>query len=171
MPESGPPIRSQHPAEQRPGLTLLSYRGDTGLNSGIPRSVYSLDQAQIANGALKAGPAKLLRPGETWKLDDGTELTFVGTKEWATMEVGHDPGQRTVLGGAIVMVLGLIASLTLRRRRIWFRLADGRVAAGGLARTDAESFSAEFRRTVIAVALATPSSAALATSPSPAKKD
>jgi cytochrome c biogenesis protein len=64
-----------------------------------------------------------------------------------------------VLLGAIVMVLGLIASLTVRRRRIWFRLIPGpagtAVTAGGLARTDAESFTDEFRRTVVAVALAT----------------
>jgi len=166
-PLSGPPIRSQFPAERRPGLTLLAYRGDTGLNSGIPRSVYSLDQAQVAKGELKAVGSKLLRPGESWKLDDGTEVTFVGTKEWASLQVGHDPGQRTVLIGAVVMVLGLIASLTVRRRRIWFRLTPEQagtpatstpggteVTAGGLARTDAESFTDEFRRTVVAVALA-----------------
>jgi cytochrome c biogenesis protein len=159
LPESGPPIRSVFPAERRPGLTLLAYRGDTGLNSGIPRSVYSLDQAQVENGDLKPVGSRLLRPGESWKLDDGTVVTFVGTKEWASLQVGHDPGQRTVLGGAIVMVLGLIASLTVRRRRIWFRLIPGAagtaVTAGGLARTDAESFTDEFRRTVVAVALAT----------------
>ncbi len=163
LPEDGPPVRSRFPAERSPGLTILSYRGDTGLNSGIPRSVYSLDQAQVAKGALKPGPAKLLKPGETWKLDDGTELTFVGTKEWASMEVGFDPGHRTVLGGAIVMVLGLIASLTVRRRRIWFRVTPSSVAAAGLARTDAESFTTEFRRTVIAVVQAT--------NPVPPKKD
>ena len=159
LPDSGPPIRSAYPAERRPGLTLLAYRGDTGLNAGIPHSVYSLDQAQVQSGALKAVGTKLLKPGETWKLDDGTELTFVGTKEWASMQVGYDPGHVTVLVGAVVMVLGLIGSLTVRRRRIWFRLVPepaGRTAvtAGGLARTDAESFADEFRRTVVAVAVA-----------------
>jgi cytochrome c biogenesis protein len=163
LPESGPPVRSQFPAERRPGLTMLVYRGDTGLNSGIPRSVYSLDQAQVQKGALKAGGAKLLTPGETWKLDDGTELTFVGTKEWASLEIGYDPGHLTVLIGAIVMVLGLIGSLTVRRRRIWFRLTRDGIAAGGLARTDAESFSAEFRRTVVSVGHAV--------NPAPVKKD
>ena len=155
-PDSGPAVRSRFPAERDPALNLLAYRGDTGLNSGIPRSVYSLDQAQVEKGALKPIGSKLLTPGQTWKLDDGSELTFVGTKEWASMEVAHDPGQRTVLIGSIFMVLGLIGSLTVRRRRIWFRLTPGApMAAGGLARTDAESFSDEFRRTVVAVALAT----------------
>jgi cytochrome c biogenesis protein len=164
LPEFGPKVRSAFPAERRPGLILLAYRGDTGLNTGIPHSVYSLDQAQVRKGALKPVGSKLLLPGQTWKLDDGTEVTFVGTKEWASLQIGHDPGQLAVLGGAVVMVLGLIASLTVRRRRIWFRLTPapatggaGRtvITAGGLARTDAESFSAEFRRTVAAVALAT----------------
>jgi cytochrome c biogenesis protein len=142
---------------------LLAYRGDTGLNAGIPHSVYSLDQRQVNSGALKSVGSKLLAPGETWTLDDGTQVRFDGFKEWASMEVGHDPGQLWVLGGAIAMVLGLIASLTVRRRRVWFRItpdqrdADpGRtvITAGGLARTDAESFRDEFRRTVESVSTA-----------------
>jgi cytochrome c biogenesis protein len=105
-----------------------------------------------------------MSPGETWTLDDGTQVTFEGFREWASMQVGHDPGQLWVLGGAVVMVLGLIASLTVRRRRVWFRITpdqrDGGAArtvitAGGLARTDAESFRDEFRRTVESVSTAT----------------
>ena len=164
VPLEGPPVRSEFPAERRPGLMLLAYRGDTGLNSGIPRSVYSLDQAQVQKGALKAVGSKLLTPGETWKLDDGSEVTFVGTREWASLQIGHDPGQLTVLAGAVIMVLGLIASLTVRRRRIWFRLSPepaageaGRtvITAGGLARTDAESFAGEFARAVEGASAAT----------------
>jgi cytochrome c biogenesis protein len=159
----GPKVSSEFPAAERPGLMLLAYRGDTGLNAGIPHSVYSLDQAQVRSGALKPAGSKLLSPGETWTLDDGTQVTFDGVREWASMEVAHDPGQLWVLAGAIVMVLGLIASLTVRRRRVWFRLTPdqrdgdpGRtvITAGGLARTDAESFRDEFRRTVESVSTA-----------------
>jgi cytochrome c biogenesis protein len=170
VPDTGLKIRSAYPAERRPGLTLLAYRGDTGLNSGIPHSVYSLDQGQVRSGALKPVGTMLLRRGQTWKLDDGSELTFVGTREWASFQVGHDPGQLTVLGGAIAMVLGLIASLMVRRRRVWFRLSGvdagpgvvGRtvVSVGGLGRTDSETFAEEFRRTVDAVALAVPAAGA-----------
>jgi len=59
-----------------------------------------------------------------------------------------------VLGAAIAMVVGLIGSLTVRRRRIWFRVpASGPVVitAGGLARTDSDRYSDEFTRTVDAV--------------------
>jgi cytochrome c biogenesis protein len=153
LPSTGPAVASAFPAERDPGLILLAYRGDTGLDAGVPRSVYTLDQAQVRSGALKLVGNKLLRPGETWTLDDGSAVTFVGTREWASFQVGHDPGQVFVLVGSVAMVLGLLGSLTVRRRRVWFRIAeDGSATAGGLARTDAGSFESEFRATVAAVA-------------------
>jgi cytochrome c biogenesis protein len=151
-PETGPKIRSLFPAERNPGITLAAYRGDTGLESGIPRSVYSLDQTQVRSGALKNVGAKFLRPGEKWTLDDGSTLEFVGTRQWAGLRVDHDPGQNTVLVASVLMVAGLIASLTVRRRRLWVRLAPEPggagtvVTVGGLARTDADSYTEEFRR-------------------------
>jgi cytochrome c biogenesis protein len=150
-PESGPRVRSLFPAERNPGLTLAAYRGDTGLGSGVPRSVYSLDQTRVRSGDLKNIGAKFLRPGETWTLDDGTTVEFLGTREWAGLRVDHDPGQDTVLVAAVLMVVGLIGSLTVRRRRLWVRLVPGDagtvVTVGGLARTDADTYAAEFDRT------------------------
>jgi cytochrome c biogenesis protein len=151
-PETGPRVRSVFPAERNPGITLAAYRGDTGLGSGVPRSVYALDQAQVRSGALKNVGAKFLRPGEKWKLDDGSTLEFLGTRQWAGLRVDNDPGQNTVLVAAVLMVAGLIASLTVRRRRLWVRLAPVPggagtvVTVGGLARTDADSYAEEFRR-------------------------
>jgi cytochrome c biogenesis protein len=158
-PESGPRVRSVFPAERSPGITLAAYRGDTGLGSGIPRSVYSLDQNQVQKGALKLVGSKFLRPGQTWKLDDGSTLEFVGTKQWAGLRVDEDPGQKVVLVSSVLMVIGLIGSLTVRRRRLWVRLAPGAggtvVGVGGLARTDADSYDEEFRRTVADLGRAT----------------
>jgi cytochrome c biogenesis protein len=151
-PLSGPPIRSTSPEPTRPAVTLLAYRGDTGLNSGIPRSVYSVDQEQVERGALKPLASRQLFPGDAWRLDDGSTLEFVGVREFVTLQVGHDPGDRVVLGGAAVMLVGLVASLVVRRRRIWFRVGrDGTITAGGLARTDAERYAEEFRRACAAV--------------------
>jgi cytochrome c biogenesis protein len=168
-PESGPRVRSVFPAERSPGLTLAAYRGDTGLGSGIPRSVYSLDQNQVSKGALKLIGSKFLRPGETWKLDDGSTLEFVGTKQWAGLRVDDDPGQKVVLVAAVLMVVGLIGSLTVRRRRLWVRFtpdAGGTVVGvGGLARTDADSYAEEFRRTVADIGRVT------AAHPAPAVED
>ncbi|WP_202197031.1 cytochrome c biogenesis protein ResB, partial [Escherichia coli] len=79
-PESAPFVASRFPAERDPVVNLTAYRGNLGLDAGIPGSVYQLDQRQLANGKLKQIGTKLLRPGETWTLDDGSTLEFVGTE-------------------------------------------------------------------------------------------
>jgi cytochrome c biogenesis protein len=133
------------------------------MDAGIPRSVYSLDQRQIDQGRLKmiGGQPKLLHPGESWTLDDGTKVEFLGTREWITLQVRHDPGAPVVLVAAVLLLVGLLGSLTVRRRRVWFRLipapADGDgdhertiVEAGGLARAEYAGFDAEFAKLVAA---------------------
>jgi len=147
---------SLFPGEKNPLLVLVAYRGDLGLDGGIPHSVYSLDQSQIDSGALKAVDASdplRLHPGQTAKLDDGSSVEFVGTQQFATLDMRYDPGQKLVLGGAIALFIGLLFSLTGRRRRIWFRVlpdpsGDGRTlsvaSAGGLARAEYASFPVEF---------------------------
>jgi len=148
-PPSGPPIRSIYPAADDPAVTLVGYRGDTGLNSGIPRSVYSIDQNQVDSGALKSVGSKKLSVGEVWTLDDGSSLQFVGYKEFMTVQVGHDPGEKVVLIAAAFMLVGLVTSLTVRRRRLFVRVTpDGELTAGGLARTDPDRYAEEFRRIV-----------------------
>ncbi|HVD29500.1 MAG TPA: cytochrome c biogenesis protein ResB [Mycobacteriales bacterium] len=149
-------IRSASPQPGAPGVAIVVYRGDLGLDSGTAQSVYSIDQRQVQRGALKAvGTAKLATGGST-KLDDGTVITFDGYHEWATLQVNRDPGQLTALVSAAAVVLGLLLSLAVRRRRVFLRIAPatgepgGRsvVAVGGLARTDAGGFGSEFARVV-----------------------
>ncbi|HEX6075305.1 MAG TPA: cytochrome c biogenesis protein ResB [Micromonosporaceae bacterium] len=156
-PQSG---HSAFPAERGPGLVLFAYRGDLGLDAGIPRSVYSLDQRQIDQGQLRmiGDQPKLLRPGQKWTLDDGTTVEFLGTRQWITLQLRHDPGAPLVLVAGGVLLAGLLASLTVRRRRVWFRLsapegaADLRgrtiVEAGGLTRAEYTGFGDEFTRLV-----------------------
>ncbi len=145
---------STYPALRDPAVLLFGYRGNTGTDAGIPHSVYTLDQNQISNGQLKRiqKNPKLLRPGQSWTLDDGTKVDFVGVRQWASIQVRRDPGEPVVLGAAIALLLGLLGSLTLRRRRVWFRFTpdgDGSaVTSGGLARTDYVGFSGEFDRLV-----------------------
>ena len=86
---------SRHPAEQDPLLMLLAYRGNLGMDSGEPRSVWSLDADQIARGELvQVGEPEFLAPGETMTLDDGTTVEFLGTQRWITVSVRYDPGSR-----------------------------------------------------------------------------
>ncbi len=157
-------LRSLSPRPLDPGLSIRVYEGDLGLDSGAPQSVYSLDAGRIAAKRLRLAaladgrPARVvIGPGQSVRLADGTTVRFDGYREWARIQVGRDPGQVPALGSAAVMVLGLLLSLRVRRRRVWFRFSPAEsaggprrtlVAAGGLARDDAEAFGPEFVRVV-----------------------
>ena len=125
---------------------LVRYTGDLGMDAGVPHSVYSLDQREIAAGRLvpDADP-HAMRPGDTWRLPDGSSLTFVGTRPYVTLSVRHDPGELPVLASAVALLVGLLVSLSGRRRRVWFRVhPDGTAEAGGLTRSEYPGFDAEF---------------------------
>jgi cytochrome c biogenesis protein len=167
-------LTSLSPQPGNPGVAIQIYRGDLGVDGGAPQSVYSIDQRQVAIGALKQVATAQLIPGKSVTLDDGTKITFDGYSQWATIQVNHDPGQTLVLWAAGAVVLGLLLSLAVRRRRLFLRITpaptpnsetvdnsapvddgarpdrDARsvVAVGGLARTDAGSFGTEFARVV-----------------------
>ena len=150
-PETGR-ITSVHPAPDIPALTLVAYTGDIGLGSGGSQSVYRLENRSRLE-PVDEGTPQLLEPGGSWTLPDGAVLTWVDTQEWVTVQVTQDPGKRTALLASVGMVVGLLLSLFVRRRRLWVRAtpagpqeASGRtvVEVGGLGRTGAESFAAEF---------------------------
>jgi cytochrome c biogenesis protein len=146
-------MQSVHPEERSPLLMLIPYRGDLGIDDGAAQSVYTLNSAQIASGALApAGQPEFLRPGGTMTLDDGTTVEFLGTERWITVSVRHDPGEPVVLAGAVLLLAGLVPSLIGRRRRVWFRVApDGAIEAGGLPRSDYPGFATEFHSLVDAL--------------------
>ena len=151
-PETGR-VTSVYPAPENPALTVLGYRGDLGLDSGVPQSVYQLeDRSQLRPIGDGATPVKLAE-GETWQLPGGGSLTFVETTEWATFQVTQDPGKLVALLAGTGMVVGLCLSLFVRRRRLWLRAVpaggapdDARtvIEVAGLARTGPEAFEAEF---------------------------
>jgi cytochrome c biogenesis protein len=149
-PDSGPIALSTFPAENNPRLILTLYRGDLGLDLGIPSSVYHLNQHQIDTGKLKAvGRPKVLKAGESWTLDDGSKVEFLGTRPWISLALRHDPGEPIVLVSIFLVLIGLMLSLTGKRRRVWVRLmpAEGGrsvLVAGGLARSDYPGFAEEF---------------------------
>jgi cytochrome c biogenesis protein len=122
-PDAPPYVRSEHPTERNPAVFLVAYRGNLGVDAGIPGSVYQLDQRQVRNGKLKQlGDAKLLKPGEKWTLDDGTSVEFLGTEPFITLSVRYDPGSTLMLVSCGVLLVGLMGSLFGRRRRVWFRV-------------------------------------------------
>ncbi|MDQ6875586.1 MAG: cytochrome c biogenesis protein ResB [Actinomycetota bacterium] len=157
-------LRSLSPQPRNPALSMRVYEGNLGLDSGAPQSVYSIDPQVIASKRLTLAkladgrPARVvLGPGQSIRLTDGTTVRFDGYREWTRLQVSYDPGQLLALGAAVAMICGLLLSLRVRRRRLWFRFspngpdpAGGRtlVAVGGLARTDSDTFAREFSRLV-----------------------
>jgi cytochrome c biogenesis protein len=152
MPASADGSLSAFPGERDPGLVLVAYEGNLGLDSGFPQSVYSLDQTQIATGQLRqVASNKAMKPGDVWHMPDGSSVEFVGTKQWITVSVRYDPGEKVVLVGAVALLVGLTVSLSGRRRRVWVRARpDGRggslISLGGLPRSDYPGFADEFAR-------------------------
>jgi cytochrome c biogenesis protein len=154
-PKRGP--ISVFPAADNPVVVLVGYAGDLGLNSGIPQSVYSLDTARLV-----AKKSAVLTPGQTLTLPNSLgSITFTGYKQWATFQITKDPGKPIVGVAVVLMAVGLLATLTVRRRRIWVR-ADRdetgrtRVAVGGLTRGESsDRIATEFDALVTALRDAT----------------
>jgi cytochrome c biogenesis protein len=148
------------PGARNPAVVLLGFRGDLGLDSGVPQSVYALDDThltRVATAALGVGDVMTLPGGKA-------TLTFTGVDQWASFQVTYDPGKQIVLIAAIVMIAGLLLSLRIRRRRIWVRVAGGDrgdtvVEAAGLGRTDSGAFSEEFIDLVAELKTAVPDNA------------
>ncbi|MFF0541049.1 cytochrome c biogenesis protein ResB [Streptomyces coelicoflavus] len=149
---------SQFPALDYPVMALTAYRGDLGLDSGLPQNVYQLDSKNMKQFMDDKGQKfrKMLRPGETMTLPGGAgSLTFDGVKEWATFQVSYRPGNGLALAGALAALIGLSASLFIQRRRIWVKATRGEdgttvVEVAGLGRSEWARLPEE----VAAVALA-----------------
>jgi cytochrome c biogenesis protein len=121
-------LTSVDPRPLDPQVAVFVYRGYLGLDSGLPQSVYSLDQTQIDRERLNRVGAANLAVGESTTLDDGTVIAFTGYKEFAALQLSHDPGQRWVLGAAVAVLVGLLGMLLVRRERVFVR---ARPAPGG----------------------------------------
>jgi cytochrome c biogenesis protein len=124
-------MTSNFPAPQTPGVAIQVYRGDMGMESGQAQSIFSIDADQVASGKLVKLNRANLAPGESMKLDDGTTVTFTGYKQWVSLQTSYDPAQGWALVFAISLLVGLMGSLIIKRRRVWFRVS------GPLPATDA----------------------------------
>lgn len=126
--ESGP--ISTFPAPDDPALYLSAFTGDLGLDTGEPQSVYTLDDENLQQIGLRG-----LRPGETWELPEGAgSVEFAGFDRWISVKVAHDPGGAWALLAIGVAVLGMTASLFVRRRRLWVVAGADSVTVAGVAR-------------------------------------
>lgn len=122
--EQGP--RSVFPAPRNPALFLTAYHGDLGLDDGVPQSVYRLDTDAMQQFVGEDGtPFRAgLTVGDSVELPDGHgSITLDGYVPWVNVQVGRNAGKELALLGALLALAGLMASMFVRRRRAWVRVA------------------------------------------------
>jgi cytochrome c biogenesis protein len=144
----GGTLESAFPAPLEPRVSLVSYRGNLGMDSGPPQSVYQLNTAHLTQLPVAPRP---LAVGQSIKLPGGAgTLTFTGYRQWISLAITYDPGQLPALIAGAAALAGLLLSFFVRRRRMFVRAypgPDGKtlVDVGGLARSDpAGGFDEEF---------------------------
>jgi len=112
------PIRggfSSYPEVLDPRLLISVWKGDLGLNSGVPQSVYRINTSKMERIGLKA-----LVLNESYDFGEGS-ITFTGWNSWVNLQIVNDPGKGYALLGAILAISGLLISLFTRQRRIWIK--------------------------------------------------
>ena len=112
------PVRggfSSYPEVLDPRLLFSIWKGDLGLDSGVPQSVYRIDTSKMERIGLKA-----LVLNESFDFGEGS-ITFTGWNSWVNLQIVSDPGKIYSLVGAILAISGLLISLFTRQRRIWVK--------------------------------------------------
>lgn len=134
---------SSYPEALDPRLLFSVWKGNLGLDTGIPQSVYRINTSGMTKIGLKA-----LKLGDTYTFPEGS-IRFDGVVQWVNLQVVKDPGKVYALVGGILAILGLLASLFTRRRRIWVRTnSDGTVEVAGLAKSGAPGLAEEIAQLI-----------------------
>lgn len=144
---------SRFPDALAPALSLSAYRGDLGLGSGLPQSVYALTKSGLTPVNDQTGkPVTLTIPlGQTRRLPGGVgSISFDGVRRWAKLQLSSTPAEPLALGAVLVGLLGLVTSLYTRPRRLWVRVrpaeSGAHVEIGGLDRTGHSGIDAAVRK-------------------------
>jgi cytochrome c biogenesis protein len=130
----------------RPVLVVLAYQGD--LQADRAQSVFTLDRSRLR---LLGDRPVLLVPGQSKKLANGMVVSFTDLKQYSVFTLARDPGVPVVGAAAALLLLGLIPSLYVTRRRVWVRATPAgpgatRVELAGLALQGKDAFEAELAR-------------------------
>ncbi len=154
--ELGPGVRlvarSGPPTADSPLLLFTEYRGDLGLNTGIPQNVAGLDTTRLGD-PIDLGFAELGTGANAFA--DGLEVSFPELRHYSVFRVKRDPGLWLALFAAIFLTVGLALSLYVSRRRLWVSVqpaADSSspsqtiVTVGGIAYQRKDSFPHEFAK-------------------------
>jgi cytochrome c biogenesis protein len=133
---------SSFPELLDPRLLVSVWKGDLGMDSGVPQSVYRINTDEMERIGLWA-----LRIGETYQFEVGS-ITFNGVIPWVNLQVVRDPGKQYALFGSILAIIGLMISLFIRQRRIWVREVNGKLEIAGLALNRLPGLEDEINRLV-----------------------
>ncbi|PSL37065.1 cytochrome c biogenesis protein [Labedella gwakjiensis] len=126
---------STYPDLVLPILSLNVYTGDLGIDDGVPRSVYTLNTDEMTQVAGRDSDVEAIQlsPGDTAELPNGLgSIEFENANpdaaagdysgsvpRFASLDIHNDPSQVWVLVFAVLVVLGLLTSLFVPRRRVW----------------------------------------------------
>ena len=116
---------SSFPELLDPRLLISVWQGDLKMDSGVPQSVYRIDTDGMERIGLKG-----LSIGESYDYGVGT-ITFNGVVPWVNLQVVKDPGKQAALIGSIFAIIGLLASLFIRQRRIYVRSNGKQIEIAG----------------------------------------
>jgi cytochrome c biogenesis protein len=134
---------SLFPDDRNPELALSVWEGEL-YPGDRPQSVYTLDTTNLTQLTKADGTPLLIRlqPGQSYELPGGRgSITFDSVERFAGLSARVDPGKELTLIAAIATILGLVASLLVRRRRVFVRVRPAEdpsrtlVTIGGLAKT------------------------------------
>ena len=162
---NGPAYVSQFPEPNDPLLVLNVWKGNLGLDTGVPQNVYQLDEARMTQVKDADGrprdPRRQARRDRRAARRPGHAHVQRAARGSSRSTCGTTPRSSYVLVFALLAFAGLATSLFAPRRRVWLRFApgpqdaDGRtvVTAAGLARGDDVGLQPELDR-VLAATLA-----------------
>ncbi|MBT5247738.1 MAG: cytochrome c biogenesis protein ResB [Microbacteriaceae bacterium] len=146
-------LTSVYPEPDKPVLTLNVFEGDLGLNEGIPRNVYSLDTSSLTQitGGDTGQDSLVLALGEKAELPGGrASVEFSELRRFISVDIHRDPTQIPVALCAGLIMLGLVVSLFITRRRVWIRVVGTKgptstVEFAALARGDDPGLARELK--------------------------
>jgi len=121
-------LTSVYPEPDQPVLTLNVFRGDLGLDEGIPRNVYSLDTDTLTQltGGETGRDSLVMGLGERVDLPAGLgSVEFTELRRFVSFDVHRDPTQLPVAISAMLIMAGLIVTLFVTRRRAWIKITPG----------------------------------------------
>jgi cytochrome c biogenesis protein len=126
-----------------PVLVVVPFSGD--LKASQAHSVFSLDYS----GLGPPGKPLILPVGKSGRFPDGIVVEFPSLRQYTILTLARDPGVPVVAVAAGLILIGLIPSLYVTRRRVWLRATPAgngaRVELAGLALQGKLAFVDEFR--------------------------